>query len=204
MRNPIPERQVTLQDRVELAIKHSLRHLGIDISRVRPPTASETSQSRPRLSDYCRGNGVDLGPGGDPISPSAVRVDLPVPYTEVGSLPVQLSGDARDLYWFRDQCLDYVYSSHLLEDFEDTEQVLREWIRVLKIGGKLVIYCPDEQKYRAHCTKTGQGYNYNHIHETFSLKMVKDIIIQIGNCKIIHEGENIGDYCWEIVAERAR
>jgi predicted SAM-dependent methyltransferase len=81
---------------------------------------------------------------------------------------------------------------------------LREWIRVLKIGGKLVIYCPDEQKYRAHCTKTGQGYNYNHMHETFSLKMVKDIIIQIGNCKIIHEGENIGDYCWEIVAEKAR
>jgi len=195
---------VTLQDRVEIAIKHSLRHLGIDISRLRKPTSSETSQCRPRLSDYCRGNGVDLGPGGDPISLSAVRVDLPQPYTNVGSLPVQLGGDASDLYWFKDNCLDYVYSSHLLEDFEETEKVLREWIRVLKIGGKLIIYCPDEQRYRAHCAKSGQGYNYNHFHENFSLKMVKDILIQIGSCKVIHEGDNIGDYCWEIVAEKTR
>jgi predicted SAM-dependent methyltransferase len=164
----------------------------------------ETSFRRSRLSDYCLGNGVDLGPGGDPISPSAVRVDLPVPYTEFGPMPVQLGGDARDLYWFKDNCLDYVYSSHLLEDFEDTEQVLREWIRVLKISGKLIIYCPDEQKYRAYCANKDLAYNHHHIHETFSLKIVKDIIVKIGTCKIIHEGDNIGDYCWEIVAEKTR
>ena len=39
---------------------------------------------------------------------------------------------AKDLYWFRDGVLDYVYSSHLLEDYVDTEAVLREWLRVLR------------------------------------------------------------------------
>lgn len=26
-----------------------------------------------------------------------------------------------------------------------------EWLRVLKVGGRLVIYCPDEQIYAEHC-----------------------------------------------------
>jgi len=206
MKAPIPKKQFSIQERIELTIKQLLRKIGVDIKRIRVAgkAASETSRCRMSLSDYCQGNGLDLGPGGDPILPSAVRVDLPEPYTQVGNLPVQLGGDAQDLCWFKDNCLDYVYSSHLLEDFKDTEKVLREWIRVLKIGGKLIIYCPDEQRYRTHCAKSGQDYNFNHFHDTFSLAMVKAIIVNIGNCKVIHERDNIGDYCWEIVAEKMK
>ena len=91
---------------------------------------SETSRSRTTLAPFCEGYGVDLGFGGDPIAPHAIRVDLPRPYTAVGDLSVQLGGDATDLVWFRDGVLDFVYSSHLLEDFDDTERVLREWLRV--------------------------------------------------------------------------
>src|SRR4051794_21358440 len=80
---------------------------------------SETSKSRERLAKYCEGYGLDLGYGGDPISFSAIRMDLPQPYTRVGELPVQLGGKAENLYWFKDGVLDYVYSSHLLEDFHN-------------------------------------------------------------------------------------
>jgi len=59
----------------------------------------------------------------------------------------QFSGKAESLYWFRDGVLDFVYSSHLLEDYPDTEAVLREWLRVLKPLGNLIIFCPDEQVY---------------------------------------------------------
>src|SRR5512138_3131570 len=111
---------------------------------------SETSKCRARLSRYCAGSGVDIGPGGDPISPTAVRIDLPQPYSHVSDLPVQLVGDASDLRWFRDDVLDYVYSSHVLEDFEDTRAVLVEWLRVLRDGGNLVLFCPDEQAFRAY------------------------------------------------------
>ncbi len=55
---------------------------------------SETSKRLNRLAPYCKGYGLDLGFGGDPITPHAIRADLPTPYTEVEQSPVQLGGDA--------------------------------------------------------------------------------------------------------------
>src|SRR3954451_8769285 len=75
-------------------------------ARRSPVWQSETSKCRARLAPHCTRYGVDLGPGGDPITPHAIRVDLPQPYSHVGSLPVQLGGDAENLYWFRDGVLD--------------------------------------------------------------------------------------------------
>src|ERR1700744_6095280 len=91
---------------------------------------SETSKRRARLAPFCIGYGADLGFGGDPIIASAIRVDSPSPYADTGNNTVQLGGDAARLHWFANGVLDYLYSSHLLEDFADTETVLREWIRV--------------------------------------------------------------------------
>jgi len=55
------------------------------------------------------------------------------------------------------EVLDFVYSSHLLEDFNDTEGVLREWLRVLKLGRSFGLVLPDEQVYTAHTAPpTGQ------------------------------------------------
>lgn len=82
---------------------------------------SETSKCRERLKKFCIGYGLDIGYGGDPIIPGAITVDLAIPYTKVGDAPLNLGGDARNLYWFADNSLDYVYSSHLLEDFDATE-----------------------------------------------------------------------------------
>jgi predicted SAM-dependent methyltransferase len=165
--------------------------------------SSETSKCRPRLLPFCAGYGLDLGFGGDPISPRAIRVDSPQPYADTGDAPVQLGGDASHLHWFRDGVLDYVYSSHLLEDFSDTATVLREWLRVLKPGGHLIIYCPDEQVYRAHCARTGQMYNQNHKHADFSLQKVKDLLRDIGGVKFIHEDPLVDIYSWELVAQKS-
>ncbi len=164
--------------------------------------ASETSKCRARLAPYCTGYGVDLGFGGDPITPSAIRVDLPQPYTKVGSFPVQLGGGAENLYWFRDGVLDFVFSSHLLEDYDDTEAILREWLRVLKPDGKLVIYCPDEQRFRAHCAATGQPYNPHHKHAHFSLAFVVDVLQQIGTVQILHANPHVDIYSWELVCRK--
>ena len=141
---------------------------------------SETSKARPRLSKFCRGNGIDLGYGGDPIVPSVITMDMPIPYTKVGDHPQNLAGDARDLYWFKDNVLDYVYSSHLLQDFspEEMVSVIREWLRVIKIGGLFVLYSPDEQAYRAYCTKSGQAPNASHKIANFGLKYMKGVLEQ--------------------------
>jgi len=164
---------------------------------------SETSKCRARLQPFCSGYGLDLGFGGDPISPRAIRVDSPQPYADTGDAPVQLGGDASQLHWFRDDVLDYVYSSHLLEDFSNTGEVLREWLRVLKPGGNLIIFCPDEQVYRAHCARTGQIYNENHKHADFSLQKVKRILQEIGGVKFIHEDALVDIYSWELVAQKS-
>ncbi len=196
---------VRLRTQIKLLIKSFLRCLGLDIKRIHKDGyshASETSKCRSRLAVYCVGNGLDLGPGGDPIILSAVRVDLASPYSSVGNLPVQLAGSAANLYWFADETLDYIFSSHLLEDFKDTKTVLREWLRPLKSGGKLVIFCPDEQVYRAHCKKTGQPYNPNHVHADFSLGKVKGILASLNRTKIIYEQDGVDIYSWELVAEK--
>lgn len=163
---------------------------------------SETSKCRKRLAKFCIGNGVDLGFGGDAIVESAIRVDFPSPYASTEGQSVQLGGDCRNLEWFRDEALDYIYSSHLLEDFEDTESVLKEWLRTLKPGGLLIIFCPNEQIYRKHCEKTGQYYNTQHKHDDFSLEKVKKILTKLGQTNVVHENPLIDEYSWDLVLKK--
>ncbi len=171
--------------------------------RAQRQAPSETSKCRMRLAPFCTGYGVDLGFGGDPIVPHAIAVDMPRPYSEVGQRPVQLGGDAARLVWFADETLDFVFSSHLLEDFVDVRAVVTEWLRVLKPGGRLIIFCPDEQVYRVHCAKTGQPYNQHHVHADFSLEFVKRELVTSGvPHRIVHEAPLIDDYSWEIVVEK--
>lgn len=166
------------------------------------PMPSETSKCRGRLAPYCTGDGVDLGFGGDPITPDAIRIDMPAQYGAVGQQRAQLRGDAARLVWFKDEVLDFVFSSHLLEDFQDTESVLREWLRVLKPGGRLIIFCPDEQRFRAHCASTGQHYNTHHVHAHFSLQFIKDLLERIGGTGIVYENPDVDHYSWDLVVEK--
>jgi hypothetical protein len=64
---------------------------------------------------------------------------------------------------------------------------------VLKPGGDLVLFCPDEQVYREHCKNTGQPYNTQH--------KIPDLNSEIGDGRVIYEVQLIDDYSWEIVAE---
>lgn len=163
---------------------------------------SETAKCRERLKGYCFGNGIDLGYGGDPIVPNALTFDLPVPYAHEGDALKNFSGDARDLSRFNNDSFDFVFSSHLLEDFEDTEAVLREWARVLKSGGNLVLYCPDEPTYREHCRATGQPYNQAHKIPNFSLAHVRRAIAKITELYVVHTIDTIDLYSFEVVARK--
>jgi predicted SAM-dependent methyltransferase len=165
---------------------------------------SETSKCRESLAPFCKGNGLDIGYGGDPIVPSAICIDLDTPYANYLSHPQHLHGDASSLYWFIDECLDYAYSSHVLEDFIDTEDVLREWSRVLKPGGNLVLFLPDEQAYRAYCAVNGNEPNKHHIHQEFSLNYLKEIVGLIGGLEVIHELYPVAEYSFELVLKKLK
>jgi len=142
---------------------------------------SETQKYREYLVDLLKGkNGVDLGFGGDAVCETSINIDMPRPYTCVGTSPQHLAGDARNLEWFRDGVLDYVYSSHLLEDFPNTEEILTEWTRVLGTGGYMILNLPHEQKYRAHCKARGEGRNTCHSIEDMSPEYMWPIMERVG------------------------
>lgn len=126
-------------------------------------STSETARHRHRVSQYCKGNGIDVGAAGDAITPRALSIDLATPYGAHWGQS-QWEGDGTNLHWFRDGVLDYVYSSHLLEDFADWLPVLKEWARVIRPGGYLVILIPDKARWQAALNR-GQPPNLAHKHE---------------------------------------
>lgn len=132
---------------------------------------SETSLCRHITAPFCQGNGCDVGSGGDPVVPWAIQVDLPdeafirYGHAHEETKPIQYRGDARNLP-FKDETMDFVYSSHLIEDFEDWPVVLEEFSRVLRPGGNLVIMVPDKKRFRA-AVAGGQNDNASHKHEFF-------------------------------------
>jgi len=171
---------------------------------------SETSRGRHRLIKYCEGMGLDLGYGGDPIVPSAITLDGD--WCGKGSpllphAPQNLVGDARNLYWFKDNVFDYVYSSHLLEDFSYAEQikVLEEWLRVIKVGGYLVLYLPDEQIYRKRCQKMSRPRNADHQNEDFSLhSLLWKVIRYIKNAEVVDSMDLCEDYSFYVVLRKTK
>ena len=58
---------------------------------------------------------------------------------------VDVVGDVSDLSRFKDESIEEIYASHILEHFKSpqTVPVLKEWFRVLKPGGILYVATPD-------------------------------------------------------------
>jgi SAM-dependent methyltransferase len=169
---------------------------------IAPIKAKRRNVASEHLAPFCVGYGADLGFGGDPISDAAVRIDYPNPYAHTGMYPVQLGGDASRLRWFADGVLDYVYSSHLLENFQDTKGILFEWLRVLKPGGHLILFCPDQQVYETYCRTHGKEPNPHHAHADFSLRKVQQILSEIDATEEIHSRDIVDDYSWELVVAK--
>lgn len=130
---------------------------------------SETERYRFFTAPYCGGIGVDIASQGVAVVPWAISYDLPAAefsHYASGRLPkgpLQLRGFAEKLP-FESQSLDFVYSSHFLEDVFDWLPVLKEWDRVLKKGGRMIILVPDKERWAAAIAR-GQPPNCEHRHE---------------------------------------
>lgn len=167
---------------------------------------SETALARPVLAKYCQEPfGVDLGFGGDAIVPHAITFDMESPYTNVGEARQILKGSVKDLSCFASNGLDWVYSSHLLEDwtYKQLIPIVTGIRRILKPGGLFISNCPDEKIYAAHCKATGQGYNLAHQNFDFSLETFKEEVLPYcGPWEIVYENPLTDIYSWHLVVRK--
>ncbi|HQR04001.1 MAG: methyltransferase domain-containing protein [Proteobacteria bacterium] len=168
-----------------------------------PTYRSETSKFRAQILsliktrenlDLSELNGVDIGCGGDPLLPESIAIDLPQPYAKCGTSALHLKGNADRLPWLATDSLDYVYSSHLFEDFPepDNRRVLKEWMRVLKPGGLLILLLPDQPRYLEHCKQANETPNEHHSIPTFGIEYLKKLVEEISSG---HSIETVG--FWE-------
>jgi ubiquinone/menaquinone biosynthesis C-methylase UbiE len=127
---------------------------------------SETSKVRHWVLPYCVGKGCDVGFGGDKIKKiDCDGIDFEQPYTYTGKDKVDIACDViNNEIPVADGTYDYVYTSHLIEDFADTKDALRKFIRILKNGGNLVLVFPDQPKYVLYCSDLNIPMNPYHIH----------------------------------------
>lgn len=142
--------------------------------RAEDPQGAESYKIKYEIVPYTRGRVLDLGSG--PWKPYAhfISMDLHVEWTGY-PWKSDILGDCADLSIFASSSMDAVFSSHLLEHLEDTGTVLKEWWRVIKTGGHLVLYLPHKDLY----PNIGQpGANPDHLFDF----MPEDIVNHMKSC----------------------
>lgn len=156
---------------------------------------SETSKFRNEIKmllynlkiDLYSLNGVEIGSGGDPLIDKSICVDLEVPYSKCGYSPTHLNGDSRSLSWFKDESLEYIYSSHLFEDFQNGEnlEILKEWTRVIKKDGVLIMLLPDQHRYLKACRLKKESPNEHHKINNFGPGYMENLLEECPKLEIV-------------------
>jgi SAM-dependent methyltransferase len=112
----------------------------------------ETAKTRWRAVPYTRGKGLDLGCGNEKLwdTKNVIGIDSCKDAELFGHIiNPEIKMDVESLSIFGSATVDFVFSSHVLEHFEyrKVPDILREWFRVVKVGGYVVLYLPDEDQY---------------------------------------------------------
>lgn len=146
------------------------------------PCGNESGKVVWETTPYVRGRGLDLGCGPNKVWPHAIGVDN---YTETQLFGIQMKPDVvcdvTKLEPFATGSMDFVYSSHVLEHMVDPLATLKQWWRVLKVGGYLILYLPHDELY----PKVGEeGANPDHRHDLNEQKVI-DWMKQVGSWDLV-------------------
>ena len=127
-----------------------------------------------------------------PIVPQAVGVDVGYPGYDGRSFP------------FADGTLDAIYSSHCYEHIPDYRAVLRDWFRLLKIGGFLVIVVPHQYLFER---KRQMPSRWNPDHQRFytprSLLGELEAALDENSYRIRHLVENYAGFDYTMPPRKA-
>jgi hypothetical protein len=169
-----------------MPLRNKLRK-GFDLIRYTlfPPEkiiqVSETSKVRHLVLPYCIGFGCDVGFGGDKIvKKNCLGIDLKKPYGYTGVEKVDIPCNLmKEKLPVQNNHFDFVYHSHLIEDFQMPADIIADFCRVIKSGGTLISVFPDQKKYVDHCINNNQYINPHHIYDDMGLAFMKNIYQQV-------------------------
>lgn len=125
----------------------------------RPFVAAESTKAKARRMRenfyelYCSGKGLDIGYGGDKIVFDCDVWDFE-------------HGDAQYVNGLQEEMYDFVYSSHTLEHICNPGVALRNWFRLVKEDGFLIVYIPHRDFYEKKKTLPSR---WNSDHKYFFL-----------------------------------
>lgn len=112
--------------------------------------------------DYLKGSVLDLGCGPEPVLPDAVGVNrggaFPIKDLDIDALSSDLAEH------FKGKQFDTVFSSHALEHmYSPIGHTLRHWLGLVKAGGHLILYLPDERYYQFHANPVIRNPEHFHL-----------------------------------------
>jgi len=151
-------------------------------------------------------NILDLGAGNALICADALRIDIHRGMWRWADGATEET--QADLIWevrtlpFIDEVIDVIFSWHLLEHFWDHERVgvLRDWTRVLRIGGRMCHLYP-EFPYVGGIDKAPRRDSWGHKSELDEAKVLADFA-QISNLEVLEHGWSTPEWDKYIIAER--
>lgn len=154
---------------------------------VPPDFRGEAAKIRYEIVPYVRGSGLDVGCGPFKAFAHSIGVDG---QQHPGPRGPQLVMDCSRLPKFSDGAFDYVFSSHLLEHIEDYRATLKDWFRLVRPGGYLILYLPHRDLYPRIGTF---GSNPDHKHD-FSPTDITEAMLECGGWHQVRDEVRAGGY----------
>ncbi|WP_109118289.1 methyltransferase domain-containing protein [Azospirillum sp. TSO22-1] len=133
---------------------------------------------------YLSGNHIlDIGYRGgfgeaEPIVPQAIGIDLGYPGYDGVHLP------------FPDNSQDAIYTSHCLEHMDQLHAVMREWLRVLRIGGYAVIVVPHQYLYERKAVLPSDHPGHKHFFTPAKLLALVEDALPANHYRVRHLADN--------------
>ena len=161
------------------------------------PDGYESRKCRYRVASLCRGNGLDLNVRDEKIVPTALGI------CKVRNPKADLALDvsANDgLGLFSDNQFDYVFDAHQLGDFSCTEAILKEWWRVIKPNGFLILYEQDRDYYPLVGTPGADQLRRKDLY----WEDAWSILESFGNAELFSHSRHgdSNEYSWQLVARK--
>ena len=146
------------------------------------------------LDQYCSGSIVlDVGYSGydNPekltAMPGATGVDLDYPGYNGVTLP------------FKAESVDTVFSSHCLEHILEDHRAIRDWYRVLKIGGYIVCMVPSQALYeKKRFLPSRWNADHKRMYSPAGLLQSFEAALEVNTYRVRHLRENDAGYNYDI------